>query len=402
YYLLYALIFAGFTATAGTGMLSGKDARLESEPTPQFRLWQRFLIGAHNQNLAAWLAHLNSADREVFAGSQVNTLISTENELDNFIDEVTGNGAFPGLAVAIYRDGVPVFEKENGLELSARRQLASVTKTFTSVAVLQLAQHGRLNLDDDIGKYFPDLQIAREPMGGKTVTIRNLLQHNSGIPYHSSRGETFPSPVGNGWYSSLNQIAPAGETFMYSNFNYYVLAAVIEKVSGKSYAEYIQSYIFDPAGMTDSEISPQANGASGISSSVNDLARFFIALTGDSPHAPVNRLLNDRYFAELYAVPAQIKAVEPEMEYYGSGIRVQYHNGKPAQLFHTGIWYGVFAEIRIFLDEKAALVQVGNPPRFQSATVNGYRWRSSHLARTYVKLLDTMFSVRAEMVSAAR
>ena len=129
--------------------------------------------------------------------------------------------------------------------------LASISKQFTAVAVLQLCAQGKINLDDTITLYFPDLPY-------NDVTVRHLLTHTSGIPeyfkfkYTVYGGAAF---VSNEHLLQVLEkqkyakIFPTGTKFEYINTNYAILAALVAKVSGMSFEEYVHENIFKPAGM---------------------------------------------------------------------------------------------------------------------------------------------------------
>jgi D-alanyl-D-alanine carboxypeptidase len=175
--------------------------------------------------------------------------------------EIPANG--PGAAVLVVNHGETVLRKGYGLadlELGVPIdptqvfRICSITKQFTAVAILQLVEAGKLKLDDPITSFVPDY-----PTGGATVTIGQLLTHTSGIPSIQSQSEWAEM-----WRKDMSvaelltvtknkplDFAP-GTNFKYSNTGYVLLGAVIEKASGQSYADYIQSHIFAPAGMTSS------------------------------------------------------------------------------------------------------------------------------------------------------
>ncbi len=134
--------------------------------------------------------------------------------------------------------------------------IASVSKTFTAVAILKLEEKGKLKLDDKITKYLPDLPY-------KNVTIRQMLSHTSGIIEFQKpiiRKEIQGKNVNNTQMKNVFvKIKPKldftpGTKWSYSNTNYLFLAMIIEKVSGKSYAQFIDKYIFRKAKMKDSYV----------------------------------------------------------------------------------------------------------------------------------------------------
>ena len=390
YYILYAIVLIASMVFTTRAVMSGRD----SDPGPLALAghsvppaWLSFQASASAQEtLGDWLGEHSPQPLDPVSRNQIR---HAEDQLSGFLSNTAGQNSFPGLALGIYRDGIPIYERSRGIDLNAPQQLASVTKTFTAIAILQLAERGLLGLDDEVSRYYPELEMSRNPLGGRPVTIRHLLNQNSGMPYGSARGQTVRTETGR-YYSVVTQIVPAGQSFMYSNYNYYLLGAILERVTGRSYPEYIREEIFDVAGMSQSRVSEQANGASGVSSSVTDLSRFFVALIGRSGEPRLRRLIGDDSLAEIAAVPEHIHELTPDIQYYGLGMRVQYRHGEVSELFHTGIWYNIFAEIRIFPHERSALIHLANPPQFRHPTVVGYRWQSATLAATYVKLVDTL------------
>lgn len=166
----------------------------------------------------------------------------------------------PGIAIGIMMKGKTVFKKGYGIERSTgnaqlspgtRFNIASLSKQFTAMAILQLEAAGKLRLDDPIGRYLPAL-----PAGiGNAVTIRHLLTHASGIVDHYGYTDTA------GLHHAHNQTAydaiknvdsvyfPAGSQFRYSNTAYCLLGLIIEHCSGLPYARYMQERVFAPAGL---------------------------------------------------------------------------------------------------------------------------------------------------------
>jgi CubicO group peptidase (beta-lactamase class C family) len=168
----------------------------------------------------------------------------------------------PGGVVLVARKGEVIYKKAFGmanveLDVPMREEMvfniASITKQFTAVAVLQLAEQGKLSLQDEITKYLPDY-----PAGGQKITVENLLTHTAGIP--GSAPEAMLSLQGRKDLVALREIiatfkqrpldfAP-GTKWGYSNNGYMLLGAIVEKVSGVSYPAYLEKNLFQPAGMT--------------------------------------------------------------------------------------------------------------------------------------------------------
>lgn len=135
-------------------------------------------------------------------------------------------------------------------------RLGSITKQFTSMVIMQLVSEGKIKLDEKITTYLPDY---RKDTGDK-VTVRHLLTHTSGIPSYTSLPGFFQNKSRDPYavdafvkqYASGNLEFEPGSKFAYDNSGYFLLGAIIEKVTGKSYADAVKERIFDPLGMKDS------------------------------------------------------------------------------------------------------------------------------------------------------
>lgn len=167
--------------------------------------------------------------------------------------------------VLVADHGKPIFYKAFGyrnfdnhtpLETTDVFELASVSKTFTSVLVMKLHQEGKLNIDDAIEKYLPGL-----PYPG--ITIRQLLNHTSGLPdYQAVMDEHWDKSKVAGNPEILEyliryhppRLFEPGAQFTYSNTGYVLLGSIVEKVSGKDFVAYCHEVIFDPLGMTDTDL----------------------------------------------------------------------------------------------------------------------------------------------------
>jgi CubicO group peptidase (beta-lactamase class C family) len=167
----------------------------------------------------------------------------------------------PGATIIVVKDGKTMFRKAYGMADIARKQaltpdtalrIGSITKQFTSTAILMLAEEGKLSLGDDIAKYLPGY-----PAHGKTITIEHLLTHTSGIPSYTSkpgymlemaRDVTVGAMI-DSFKNDPLEFEP-GAHYKYNNSGYFLLGAIIEKVSGQSYADFLQQRIFTPLGMT--------------------------------------------------------------------------------------------------------------------------------------------------------
>jgi CubicO group peptidase (beta-lactamase class C family) len=163
-------------------------------------------------------------------------------------------------SVLLARDGQPIVSRGYGLanienDVSNTPQtvfrLGSVTKQFTAMAILLLQERGKLSVNDPICKYLSDCPQTWQP-----ITIKNLLTHTAGIPNYTdfpdftktAAAETTTAELITRFRDKPLQFA-LGEKFAYSNSGYYLLGAIIERVSGKSYPDFLQENIFAPLGM---------------------------------------------------------------------------------------------------------------------------------------------------------
>ncbi len=167
----------------------------------------------------------------------------------------------PGAAIIITRDGETLFrhaygmaDMERGVPLQpdAIFRLGSLTKQFTAVAVMMLAEQRKLSVKDDITKFLPDY-----PTQGKTITIEHLLTHTSGVKSYTAMAkfnEIMASDATVEQMIDLFKNEPLefepGSRFAYSNSGYFLLGAIIERASGQSYASFLAHQIFEPLGMT--------------------------------------------------------------------------------------------------------------------------------------------------------
>jgi CubicO group peptidase (beta-lactamase class C family) len=177
--------------------------------------------------------------------------------VDSLLSATFGSNK-PGISIGIV-NGKSVFTNSYGvsnivtqqpLAASANYNIASLTKQFTAMAVLQLAEKGKLSLDDIIGKYLP----INKAIGSK-ITIRELLTHSSGIIDHYGYADTKNLVHAHNIdvFNAIKNIDSAyfspGTHFRYSNTAFCLLGLIIEKTSGMGYNDYMQQHIFKPAGM---------------------------------------------------------------------------------------------------------------------------------------------------------
>ena len=326
-------------------------------------------------------------------------------ETDSFMKKLAAVDAFSGVLM-IAKDGRPIFKKAYGLankaynvpnRIDTKLNIASTTKMFTAVAVMQLVEKGKLSLTDTIARILPDYpnkQLAEK------VTIHHLLSHSSGLgDYHGAgyicRKGILRTP--RDYFPLLKDLAPSfepGEKMRYSNAGYVILGAIIEKVSGESYFDYVDRHIFKPAGMTatgfyDTDIDTPnlatgytnfedkghdyfefhmgqrrntslSNGAKGSSqggafSTADDLLRFSSSLRSNKlvSAKSVEVLTTKKFFFRKYAA-GDI--------YYGYGFELETVDGKRV-IGHGGGDLGISSGVRWYPDNGYTIAILSNYDR---------------------------------------
>ena len=318
--------------------------------------------------------------------------------LDTALQAVTGStkGSSPALSVAVVENGRLVYARAFGVsDLAAktaatpqtRFRIASVTKMFTAVAVMQLVDAGRVRLDAPLATYLSDAPYATK------VTIRQLLMHTSGMWNYGD--EAFNSGLVATPTTPRDIVASAakrplerepGTAWVYSNTGYVLLGLVVEAVTHKSLTEYEREHIFGPAKMTETTVgeapagAPVARGymnATGtvpppfspswvyadgdIVSTASDLARFDVALME-------GRLVKPATFAEMQSsavvAPRLGKGVR-----YGLGLMLAPSAGETFVGHHGGV-PGFAAENEMLPAHRYAIVVLSDASDFPTSAAN--------------------------------
>jgi CubicO group peptidase (beta-lactamase class C family) len=221
-------------------------------------------------------------------------------EIDQHITAQMDKHGLKGIALAITQADQVLYLKGYGTAGQGRSMtpqtpmyIGSQSKSITGMALAQLIEQGKVNLNDPVIDYIPWFGVA-DPDATKKITISDLVYHKSGL---SEEGYTTIVPdnasleEGIRSLSTATLTAPIGTKFQYFNMGYCVLMQVIENVSGQKYAEYIQEHIFTPLGMTQSYTDPISARADGLS---QGYSRFFgFTLAWPQPH--VGYQLGDGY-----------------------------------------------------------------------------------------------------------
>lgn len=285
--------------------------------------------------------------------------------------------------VLVTQNGSVLLKKAYGLAdyewnikntVDTKFQLASVTKQFTAAAILLLAEKGKLSLNDNLSKFFPDYPKA------DSVTIHMLLSHSSGLAM-GFKELALSTISADSAYAEIKKMPyefSPGTKSEYSNIGYYLLAKIIEKVSGEQYAVFLRKNIFEKAGMkntgvsnNDSIISKKAKvysrtekgfvhnpyinwkfniGHDGIYSTVEDLALWDNALYGTTIlSTEMKKLMFTSYNDQNWG--------------YGFVINPFYNHGHQL-IAHDGGFFGTMTSFNRFTDDKLFVTVLSNNESF--------------------------------------
>lgn len=334
----------------------------------------------------------------------------------------------PGVAVLIRKAGRTVFEWGYGardlrsfaaIDPQTNFRLASCTKQFTAMAIMLLVHDGELRYDESLSEVFPEF-----PAYGKTITIRNLLNHTSGLQDYETLMEQEERSGGHRW-TEENQIQdaevlallekqdstlfPPGTKWAYSNSGYVVLGSIVAKVSGKSFSEFLHDRIFGPLRMeqtlayvkgknevayrafghtkevngwkqTDQSSTSATLGDGGVYSSLRDLAKWDDALTrhtllGENEMRPALTPVELAGGARP-VWPANSDRAEGSPVSYGFGWFIDDYWGHP-WMWHYGETVGFHTYIARFPADKFSIIILCNrtdvdPERLMEDVANLY------------------------------
>jgi CubicO group peptidase (beta-lactamase class C family) len=289
--------------------------------------------------------------------------------IDRLLDELIKADQFSGV-IMVARNGKPVYQRASGTanktwnmpnRIDTKFNLASIGKMFTAVAVAQLVEQGKLSYEDSLGKWLPD--YPNKEISGK-VTVHHLLSHTSGLKEATATDSLFRRG-----FRTIKDYLPTapGDTLKfepgakldYSNYGYFLLGAIIEKVSGEDYYAYVREHICKPAGMTNTDSfeldTEPANLATGYMDAPNNTRRsnaFMLPVKGvpsglgystAGDLVKFNRalldgkLLNKKSLETVWT--GRMNYNEPDSQ-YGYGFIVKRYNGARV-IGHGGGWVGI-------------------------------------------------------------
>lgn len=330
---------------------------------------------------------------------------------DDYVRAQMQTQHIPGLALAVIQNGQVVKEKgygladvERGVPVTTNTvfEIGSITKQFTATAILMLVEQGKIRLEERITRALPGL-----PDAWHTVTVRELLSHTSGIPdyeaimgYGGYRNVMTPAQVIALAASKGLDFTP-GTRWNYSNTGYYLLTLLLEKVTGETYAQFVQSHILAPLSMTHTRPSeptdiipnraagyaykngrlenrdpmqPTASGGAGmLVSTVGDLEKWDAALSAQA-------LLRKSSYEQMWANNILSDGTASG---YGFGWFVSPLHGHRSQE-HSGGTAGFTTDIRRLPDDHLTVIVLTNCYQETSNPT----LMASHIAGIYVPTLD--------------
>jgi CubicO group peptidase (beta-lactamase class C family) len=300
----------------------------------------------------------------------------------------------PGLAIGIIKDHQIIYLRgfgyadETGRPMTPQTPfvLGSLSKSFTALAIMQLVEAGKIDLDAPVQRYLPWFSVA-DKTASSHITIRHALTHTTGISLYT--GRAFLAGRGkNTLEQSVRELErvrltqPVGTVFQYSNSNYAILGLIVQVIAGERFEAYIQRHIFHPLQMCHSHTSEHeaiqdgmtkgyrwwfgmpfvshvpyltdALPAAFILSSAEDMARYLVACL-DAGSSEKNALLSTHGFAEMYRPHATIG---PNIS-YALGWRVE-SQGNTTIIRHGGETANFLSEMVLVPEHRLGIVVLLN------------------------------------------
>jgi len=319
--------------------------------------------------------------------------------IDAYVTEQMNALGIPGMALGIVQDDQIVHLQGFGAADSSGRAvtpqtpfyIGSLTKSFTALAVMQLVEAGKIDLDAPVQKYLPWFELADKEASAK-ITVRHLLNQTTGISQKDGNRVWSNQQGLEEYVRGLDPIQltqPVGSTYQYSNLNYSIAGLIVEQVSGQSYADYVTQNIFEPLDMRHSYASrapaladglaeghyymfgrafvnegvvPPANIPAGhLIASVEDLSHYAIAQLNDGRYGDTP-ILSSQGIAQLHAPAIAISGDKR----YAMGWNVNTVDGIPL-VFHPGDAGRNHSILFLMPDRGVGFVLLANASGFEQA-----------------------------------
>lgn len=332
-----------------------------------------------------------------------------EKKLDELIQNTLKTFDVPGISVGIIKDGNIIYSKGFGVRSLTTKQemnnetlvgIASNSKGFTATALAILADEGKLNFDDKVSKYIPEFQMY-DPYVSQEITIKDLLTHRAGLGL--GQGDLMFFPEGGTFtideiIHNVRYLKPENSfrnKFDYNNIMFIVAGEIIHRISGISWAEFVEQKIMQPVGMTSSfgsysrakaanvsnmidahapidgkavavphDWNEIGNAAGGIISNINDLTIWADFLMNEFTTKSGKKLVTDKQIQQLWnlqiAMPVSLKnPYDSNFSGYGLGWFLTDVKGHK-QVYHTGGLIGTVTQFTLIPDMKLGIVVLTN------------------------------------------
>ncbi|MFN8442857.1 MAG: serine hydrolase domain-containing protein [Caldilineaceae bacterium] len=337
--------------------------------------------------------------------------------IDAFVRQQVERHGLPGLALAVVNgDQIVQLQGYGKADPSGRPitpqtpfVLASASKPLTALAVMQLVEAGKVELDAPVQRYIPEFRVAAtkgQPSASQQITVRHLLQHTSGIPEVGCQSNRFDAKTLAEFVTALQTIeldAPVGARHFYCSGNYNILGYLIERVSGQSYAVYMQQHLFTPLAMQHSFTEESPAKLAGLAQGYHWLfgvpmpaqvpyeaaqmpSGFLIASAEDLAHFLIAQLNGGRFGITQILSPQGIAAmhapgvpVGDSQDTYGLGWRTTNLGGVPV-IAHSGDHPDVHTLIFMELEHRRGAVLLLNSQNML-AQFGAYREIEAGIAR---------------------
>lgn len=315
---------------------------------------QRILAVAAVLGLALVLVTMAAVGPANAAGTQATSSQTATTSSEEFVSDYTARHGLPGASYAVVKDGEIVTVGGAG-DVSAHTPMAiaSVSKSFTAFALLQLVDSGKVDLDAPVTDYLPDFSIRGAD--ASAITVRMLLSHTSGIPNPTLVGTTGSLKESVAAIADLEVASAPGSTYAYSNFNYRTLARLIEVVDGTDFNTYLDDNIFNPLGMDHTtsvitagdraglnaghvtvyglslqlpELASDIGGSGGVISTAEDMAKWMAMQQRGGSAADGTRMLSEDLVEESHTP-------QPNAGTYGLGWQLT-TTAEPERVGHGG------------------------------------------------------------------
>ncbi len=188
-------------------------------------------------------------------------------DVDKIVTDMMALYDIPGVSLALVKDGKVLYTQGYGKANTATGagvtqntvfQIGSITKSMTAVDILQLVEQGKVDLDAPVATYLPDLKLS-DPEAIKHITVRQVITQSSGLPraddgWHSGKLTTRQQVLDD--LVNVQVTAAPGKLWQYSNQNFVIAGAIVEKISGLPWEDYTRQHIFEPLGMKSASFNP--------------------------------------------------------------------------------------------------------------------------------------------------